>query len=174
MTELIVILKKDAEKYLHVPNPSILKAYWKREMFRYIFWLRLVHYLKQKKWTKYILAPLPAIFLKHLSYKYGVFVDTNIEIGPGLKIIHGGCLYVNALSIGSEFTIYQGVTLGASPGKGIPVVGNGVVVYTGAVVVGDVILNDNCQIAANAVVTHYVPANEIMMGVPARQYKRNN
>lgn len=162
------ILKADAEKYMHVPNPSILKAYWKRDMYKYIFWLRLVHFLKLKSWTKYVFAPVPVLILKHLSYKYGVFVDSNIEIGPGLKIIHGGCLYINAKWIGRNFTVYQGVTLGATPGKGVPTVGDCVSVYAGAKVIGNINLGDGCQIAANAVVTKDAPANSIMMGIPAK------
>ena len=169
--KLIDFLKADAEKYLHVPNPSIIKAYWKRDMFKYIFWLRLVHFLKMRTWTKYLFAPIPVLILEHLSYKYGIFVDSNIQIGPGLKIIHGGCLYINANYIGSNFTVYQGVTLGATPGKGVPSVGDGVSVYAGAKVIGEIHLGDGCQIAANAVVTKDAPSNSIMMGIPAKPYE---
>lgn len=167
------LLINDAEKYLHVENACIIKAFFKRAMFRYIFWLRLCHHLKQNKWAKYLLAPLPVFMLNHLSYKYGIFVDSNIEIGPGLKIIHGGCLYLNAKKIGNNFTVYQGVTLGATPGKGVPTVGNNVTVFAGAKVLGEIQLNDECMIAANAVVTKDVPEGAIMMGIPAKQYIKN-
>lgn len=33
---------------------------------------------------------------RHLEVKYGVFLNTNIHIGEGLYIEHGGCIYLNA------------------------------------------------------------------------------
>lgn len=49
--------------------------------------------------------------------------------------------------------------------------GNGVTVYTGATIVGDVNLDDGCVIAAGAVVTTDVPANCLFAGVPAKLVK---
>lgn len=172
-TNLKHLLTKDAERYLHVENASIIKAYFKRAMFRYIFWLRLCQHLKKQKLIKYLLAPIPVCMLNHLSYKYGVFADSNIEIGPGFKIIHGGCLYINAKKIGANLTIYQGVTIGATPGKGVPTIGDNVTVYAGAKVLGEIEINDNAVIAANAVVTKNVPTGAVMMGIPAKQYIKN-
>jgi len=168
------LLTKDAERYLHVKNASIFKAYIKCPLFRYVFWLRVSKTLKQRKLTKYLFAPIPVLLFRHLCYKYGLFVDPNIEIGPGLKIIHPGGIFLNAKCVGSNFTIYQGVTLGETPGKGVPVVKDNVTIYAGAKVIGNVILNPGCQIGANAVVTKDIPANTVAVGIPAVPLKRIN
>ncbi len=54
------------------------------------------------------------------------------------------------------------------PDSGFDVhIGNGCWVASGAIVLGGVTVGDNCIIAAGAVVTHDVPDNSIVAGVPA-------
>jgi serine O-acetyltransferase len=73
--------------------------------------------------------------------------------------------------LGNHVTLYQGVTLGAknfpqeedgSLVKGIarhPILGNNVVVYANATILGRVTIGDNTTIGGNLWVTHDVPAN---------------
>lgn len=56
-------------------------------------------------------------------------------------------------------------------GGGVPVIGDNVIVYTGATIVGNVHLGDGCVVAAGAVVTTDVPANSLFAGVPAKLVK---
>lgn len=49
-----------------------------------------------------------------------------------------------------------------------PQIGNNVIVYSGAVIVGPVKIGDNAVIGANAVVTQDVPAGAIAVGIPAK------
>ena len=168
---LFITIYSDARRYY--PNCKgsfrvILKAYMSRPLFRYVFWLRIVSKLKKKKISKYILAPIPWKILKHYEYKLGVHIDTNISIGGGVYVVHGDGVYLNVNSIGKNFTVYQGVTLGADAVNGKPTVKDNVIVYAGAKVFGNIVLNDNCIVGANAVVTHNVRQDEVVAGVPAR------
>ena len=51
------------------------------------------------------------------------------------------------------------------------IIGNGVWIGTNAIILGPCIIGDNAVIAAGAVVTHDVPANTIVAGVPAKIIK---
>jgi serine O-acetyltransferase len=73
-------------------------------------------------------------------------------------------------------TIYQGVTLGGTgkdTGKRHPTIGNGVIIGSGAKVLGPFKVGDNAKIAAGSVVLRAVPPNSTAVGVPARVVKRD-
>lgn len=154
---------------------NFIKAYFRHPPFNYQVWLRLVNFLKKRAITKYTLTPLAYIFLKHYEWKYDIHINSNVEIGRGLYVVHGGCLFLNVESIGDNFTVYQGVTLGANLGlrDDIPKVMNDCTVCMGAKIFGDVVLGNNCIVAANAVVTRDVLENTVVAGIPARHLKDN-
>ena len=80
---------------------------------------------------------------------------------------------IGAWKIGSNATIFQGVTLGANEisfdyfESNRPTLGNNVIVASGAKVLGGIIVHDNVRIAANAVVIKSVPSGALAVGVPA-------
>jgi len=95
------------------------------------------------------------------------------EIGPGLCFPHTFGIVIGASRIGRNALIYHGVTLGAKemdmlydPGKR-PIVGDNVVIGSGAKVMGGIEIGDNVVIGANAVVTKSVPPNVVVGGIPA-------
>ena len=49
-----------------------------------------------------------------------------------------------------------------------PIIGNDVWVFANAMIQGDIKIGNNAIIAPNAVVTHDVPDNAIVAGVPAK------
>lgn len=164
------LIQSDIKRYFPEGQSTII-AYLKRPMFRYVYWLRVVNRLKRTNLSKYTLAIVPYLMLRHYQFKYGIHIGTSIPIGKGLCVQHGDGVYLNVKSIGDNFTVYQGVTLGSSPQKGLPVVENNVTVYMGAKVFGDVVLKNNCVVGANAVVTHDVDENAVMVGIPARRIR---
>ena len=110
--------------------------------------------------------------LRHYEYKYGIHANTNIHIGKGLHIVHGGTVYLNCKSIGENVTVYQGVTFGSNNGsENIPIIEDNVTVYTGAVVSGKVVLHNGCTIGANAFVNRDVEANTVVGGIPAKEIR---
>lgn len=123
--------------------------------FPYVFWFRVVQYLKRKhKW----LLVYPYYRLRHFEFKYGIHANTNTNVGKGLLVVHGGTVYINCKSIGENFTIYQGTTLGSRKyglkyKDEIPTIGNDVIVYTGAVISGDISIGNHARIGANTFVS---------------------
>ncbi|MFT5439625.1 MAG: serine O-acetyltransferase [Alphaproteobacteria bacterium] len=103
---------------------------------------------------------------------------TTIEIHPGATIgrrffiDHGaGCVIGETAEIGDDVTLYHGVTLGGTsldPGKRHPTIGNGVVVGSGAQILGPVTIGDEARVGANAVVLRNVPAGVTVVGIPAQ------
>ena len=106
-------------------------------------------------------------------------VLTGIEIHPGARlgrrvfIDHGmGCVIGETAEIGDDVTLYHGVTLGGvslAREKRHPTLQNGVIVGSGAQVLGPVTVGENARIGANAVVLKDVPAGVTMVGIPAKQ-----
>ena len=106
-------------------------------------------------------------------------VLTGIEIHPGAKlgrrvfIDHGmGCVIGETAEVGDDVTLYHGVTLGGvslAREKRHPTLENGVIVGSGAQVLGPVTVGENARIGANAVVLKDVPAGVTMVGIPAKQ-----
>jgi serine O-acetyltransferase len=105
---------------------------------------------------------------------------TAIDIHPGAVIgrnffiDHGFVVIGETAEIGDDVTIYQQVTLGGtSPQDGIggkrhPTIGDGVVLGSGAQVLGPVKVGDRARVGANSVVTRDVPQGATMIGIPAR------
>ena len=44
---------------------------------------------------------------------------------------------------------------------------------SGAQVLGPIVIGENAKVGANAVVTHDVPKNAVMVGIPARNINKN-
>lgn len=155
-------------------SKRIIKAYWKFPTFRVICWLRICQYFKEIGGVFRFVYPVVYFKLKYLKNKYGVDVNVSTPTGPGLTIVHGGAVYLNAECIGKNCTFFQGVTLGARSreDKRRPIIEDCVTVYTGAVVAGNVTLHKGCVVAANSVVIEDVPEYTLVSGVPAKVIKR--
>ncbi len=164
-------LKADLARRAQPSFRNFLKTYFSphTEVFRYIVWLRIVQYSKTSRLKKYAIG-IPAYWiLHHFEYKYGIHCNTNIPIGKGFCVVHGGAVYLNCQSIGENVTIHQGVTLGENYGHpGQPILEDGVAVFANAVVVGGITLHRNCMVGANSFVSKDIPADSVAAGVPAK------
>lgn len=109
--------------------------------------------------------------------KYGVYISVNATIGEGLRLPHPTSIVIgDGVSIGSNVTIYQSVTLGGRVvgdwQKGnYPEVADGSILFAGAVVVGKIRIGENCVIGANSVVTSDIKDNSVAVGAPAKIVK---
>lgn len=110
----------------------------------------------------------------HLEIWHALIVDQSCIIGNHFRIDHPvGVVIGPGVKIGNYVKLYQNVTLGKKNGK-FPAIGNNVVIYAGAVVIGDVTIGDNSIIGANAVVLKDVPCNSVAVGVPAKIMPRKD
>jgi len=105
---------------------------------------------------------------------------TAIDIHPGARIgrnffiDHGFTVIGETAEIGDDVTIYQCVTLGGTnpadgvPGKRHPTLADGVIIGSGAQVLGPITVGARARIGANSVVTKDVAEGATMVGIPAR------
>jgi len=118
---------------------------------------------------------MPRFISQFAKWLTGIEIHPGATIGDGLFIDHGMGVVIGETSvIGSNVTLFQGVTLGGTGkerGKRHPTLGNNIVVGAGAKILGDVEIGDNVQVGANAVVIRNVPANSTVVGIPGRIVK---
>jgi serine O-acetyltransferase len=93
-------------------------------------------------------------------------------IGAGAFFDHGtGIVIGETAVIGDDVSMLQDVTLGgtgAERGDRHPKVGRGVLLGSGAKVLGNIVIGDYAKIASGSVVLKPVPAHCTAAGVPAR------
>ena len=113
--------------------------------------------------------------VNHLSRFFtGIDIHPGAEIGRNFFIDHGYVVIGETARIGDDVTIYQHVTLGGTNptngegGNRHPTIGDGVIIGSGAAVLGPIRVGDRARIGANAVVTKDVPEGATMIGIPAR------
>jgi serine O-acetyltransferase len=128
---------------------------------------RIAHVLYQRK-----IPLIPRIMSEHAHAVTGIDIHPGARIGPGFFIDHGtGVVIGETCTIGSQVKLYQGVTLGAlsfekdadgNPVKGIkrhPDVGDHVVIYAGATILGgNTVIGSHSEIGGNVWLTHSIPA----------------
>ena len=120
---------------------------------------------------------LPGRWVSHLFRALtGIEIHPGASIGSGLFIDHGmGVVIGETAEIGSEVTLYHGVTLGGTSlakGKRHPTLEDRVVVGAGAKVLGAITIGADSRIGANAVVVKSVPPNSVVVGVPGQIVRR--
>ena len=139
------------------------------------------HYIRVLRYTEFFLNTGHKLLyhlcrwrLSRLGLKLFIRIPLNVT-GKGLCIIHlagGGGNYLNAKSIGDYCSVQSGVVIGGNQlPENKPVVGNNVMFGLGCKVYGKITIGDNAYILPNAVVTHDVPANAIVGGIPAKVIK---
>lgn len=130
-----------------------------------------MHRLNHRLWN--IGLKWLARFSSHLVRWFtGIEIHPGATIGRRFFIDHGmGVVIGETAEIGDDCTLYHGVTLGGTSwdkGKRHPTLMNNVVVGAGAKVLGPITVSAGARIGSNAVITHDVPENGTVVGVPGR------
>lgn len=139
-----------------------------------IIWHRLAHWLHGHRLL--LLARVVSQFARWLT---GIEIHPGAKIGSRLVIDHGmGVVIGETAEIGDNVTLYHDVTLGGiAPSidsaaqksvKRHPTLEDGVIVGSGAQVLGPSVVGANARVGANAVVVKDVPAGCTVVGIPAR------
>ena len=128
---------------------------------------RLAHRLYGAGW--YTPARMVSQFSRTVT---GIEIHPGATIGRRLFIDHGmGVVIGETAEIGDDVLLYQGVTLGGTgkvSGKRHPTLGNGVVVGTGAKILGNIRIGDFSKVGAGSVVVRPVPDRSTVVGIPGR------
>jgi serine O-acetyltransferase len=136
-------------------------------------WAMGLHRLGHWLWEGhlYFLARLVNHFARFLT---GIDIHPGAKIGERFFLDHGFSVIGESAEIGDDVTIYQHVTLGGTNptsgegGNRHPTIGDGVIIGSGAQVLGPIHVGARARIGANAVVTRDVPEGATMVGIPAR------
>ena len=135
--------------------------------FKAIAVFRIAHKLYEMR-----VPLLPRIMTEYAHTVTGIDIHPGATIGRYFFIDHGtGVVIGETTVIGERVKLYQHVTLGAksfdlaedgTPVKGVkrhPNIGNNVVIYAGATILGgDTYIGDDCVIGGNVWLTHSVDA----------------
>jgi serine O-acetyltransferase len=114
---------------------------------------------------------LPRLLSEVAHTRTGIDIHPGATIGRSFCIDHGtGVVIGETTVIGDEVKLYQGVTLGAlsvaksaAGAKRHPTIGDRVVLYANATVLGgDTVVGDDCVVGGNVFLTSSVPPNTIV------------
>jgi serine O-acetyltransferase len=132
---------------------------------------------------------IPRIMSEHMHSLTGIDIHPGAKIGKNFFIDHGTGVVIGETSeIGDNVKLYQGVTLGAlsfpkdekgniiKGRKRHPTIGNNVVIYSGATLLGgETVIGDNVVIGGNVWVTGPIASGtKITIAAPEHQYKMEN
>lgn len=155
-----------------VQFPRLLRNIAFGESFQFIFWMRTCKFMRRKRLLRYTFYPIALMMYHHATYKFGIGIPFETEIGSGFFIGHFGCIFVHPdCRIGKNCNISQGVSIGVSnrgAKKGCPTIGDNVYIGPGAKIFGAVTIGNHAAIGANCVVTKDVPDHAVVVGIPAK------
>jgi serine O-acetyltransferase len=140
---------------------------------------QIAHFFSVAKFN--LIARVISQFSRFLT---GIEIHPAAKIGKKFFIDHGmGVVIGETSEIGDNVIIYHMVTLGGiSPSinsdnqrqvKRHPTLKDNVVIGSGAQVLGPITVGENAKVGANAVVTKDVPANAVMVGIPAKNVNKD-
>jgi len=131
---------------------------------------RLASWLSEKGHRR-----LSTLYFHRLESRYTFFIGKRAIIGPGLELPHPvGIVIGEGVIIGRNCTIFQQTTIG---GKDVgdaeksvyPSIGDDVVVFAGAKILGNIRVESGSVIGANSVVLKDVAENAVVAGAPATE-----
>jgi serine O-acetyltransferase len=128
---------------------------------------------------------IPRMMTEHAHMITGIDIHPGAQLQKGIFIDHGtGVVIGETAVIGNNVKIYQGVTLGAlsfprdesgeiiKGSKRHPTLEDGVTVYSGATVLGDIVIGKNAVIGGNAwVISNVKPNSQITIRPPEHRVK---
>jgi len=133
---------------------------------------RIAHYLWRNE-----RRPLALFFQSVISERFHVDIHPNAQIGSGLLVDHATNIVIGESTVvGDDVSMLHSVTLGGSgTTKGCkrhPTVASGVLLASGAKILGPVNVGESAKIAAGSVVVEDVEPHATVAGVPAVVVRR--
>lgn len=127
---------------------------------------RIAHWLWQQQ--RHSLA----LFLQNqISVVFGVDIHPAAKIGKGILVDHATGLVIGETAVVEDnVSLMQGVTLGGTgkeSGDRHPKIREGVLVSTGAIILGNIEVGQGAKVAAGSVVLKSVDPHTTVAGVPA-------
>jgi serine O-acetyltransferase len=163
-------LRRDRARYAEVGGWFASPGFWIVAVHRFGTWAaELPLPLRLPMWLVYRVAHLPYLFFNvHLWAG-----ARGTRIGAGFALIHPNNLYfAPGVQIGENCLFHHEVTLGMDHEFGIPTIGNNVIIFPGARLLGALTVGDNAMIGANCVVQRDVPEGTVVVPAANRMLPR--
>lgn len=150
----------------------ITHVFYKQIDLKCILYYRLAILLRNKR-----VYFLPTILNNKVKTKFSSYISLSSNIGLGMFFPHPSSIIIGkGVTIGDNCIIYQNVTIGgARIGDGTsnkyPKIGNNVTIFSGAKIIGNITIGDNCTVGANALVNKSFKSNSTIVGIPGRIIK---
>lgn len=134
------------------------------------FYAVVMHRIAHLLWKAEVTV-LARLMAEYVHSRTGIDIHPGAEIGARFMIDHGtGVVIGETTVIGNDVKVYQGVTLGAvsvskdeSDSKRHPTIGNHVVIYANATILGgNTTIGDHAIIGGNVWLTQSVPPHSLV------------
>lgn len=114
-----------------------------------------------------------ALFLQNrIATVFDVDIHPAAKIGSGVMVDHATGLVIGETAVvGNNVSMLHSVTLGgcgSGSGPRHPIIADGVLIATGAKILGNITVGEGAKIAAGSVVLESVPPHSTVAGVPAK------
>jgi serine O-acetyltransferase len=176
MSRLKELLYSDLARQYELEGRSGIRPNFLRFLARLLHFRFLPNVLcRTSRAAMLVGIPLLPNLLTYLNLVlFGLEVTPKCEIGAGIFFAHPVGSVIGAWQVGSNVTVFQGVTLGSKrPDMKFdpslrPQIGNNVMLGTGCKVLGGIHIGDNVTVGANSVILNSVGPNQTVFGIPAR------
>lgn len=177
-------LKADTfREYGHFSWSLVAKGLAIRPTYRVVAALRLCQGVRSMSPPWRWLFLFPSRLLHALACQLaGIELPWRTKVGPGLVLVHGrGIVVTSRAQIGSNVTLFHGVTLGQRDHIGhtgermitYPVIENDVWIGPHAIIVGGISIGEGSRIAGGAYVTESIPPHSMVVGNPGKIVTEN-
>ena len=150
-------LSMDCEAY---GCKNYFSLYFKGKITRMVLRYRLLKYYQNRFKILYVVYR----FLFHRScLLLGCDIPSHTSIGGGFVINHPRGTIINSnVVIGNNCTIVGAAVIGKTE-KGTPIIGDNCFIGAHALLIGNIVVGNNVEIGAGAIVTCDVPDNAVMV-----------
>ena len=159
-------------------DPASSSSFWIILLYPSIH-VMIFYYISRFLWLRNIKS-IARLLMQIARFLTGIEIHPGAKIGNGFFMDHAmGIVIGETAEIGKNVTIYHGVTLGgimpafkSDEQRGIkrhPTLEDGVIIGSGAQILGPIIVGLNARVGANSVVLKSVPEGMSVVGVPAHE-----
>lgn len=121
----------------------------------------------KKKYSNLFFKIIKFTIRNRLHSKFNIILGDECIIDDKLFFPHPQNIVIGSrVMMGKNCIIYHDVTIGQNKGK-YPSIGDNVIIYPGAKIIGNIKIGSNVIIGANSVVIKNVPDDTIVAGIPA-------
>lgn len=150
----------------------IVSDFLNNTIFRYtdLFNIRKRYFNERNKILKTILRNI--YYLKGREFGSWISLNTKFSDKPIFPHKYFGIFISGEAQLGENCIIYQQVTIGSDSynnKSGAPIIGNNVLIGSGAKIIGCIQIGNNVKIGANCIVTEDIPDNiTVVMNKPRK------